>query len=139
VSPLFEAALDATEEAVYNSLLKAVDTTGKRANRSSTPDRVAAGLVSHNMAAELIISATFCHGVTRIKPGHGRTRIHTDQRSPRKNMDQRGSNLATEEHGFTRSDPRTTGQRIPDERSLSQGTSQMLPNTDSLARSSCLL
>ena len=28
VSPLFEAALDATEEAVYNSLLKAVDTTG---------------------------------------------------------------------------------------------------------------
>ena len=28
VSGLFEAALDATEEAVYNSLLKAVDTTG---------------------------------------------------------------------------------------------------------------
>jgi D-aminopeptidase len=28
VSPLFEAALDATEEAVYNSLLQAVDTTG---------------------------------------------------------------------------------------------------------------
>ena len=28
VSPLFEAALDATEEAVYNSLFKAVDTTG---------------------------------------------------------------------------------------------------------------
>ena len=28
VSSLFEAALDATEEAVYNSLLKAVDTTG---------------------------------------------------------------------------------------------------------------
>jgi D-aminopeptidase len=28
VSPLFEAALDATEEAVYNSLLKAVDSTG---------------------------------------------------------------------------------------------------------------
>jgi D-aminopeptidase len=27
VSSLFEAALDATEEAVYNSLLKAVDTT----------------------------------------------------------------------------------------------------------------
>jgi len=28
VSALFEAALDATEEAVYNSLLKATDTTG---------------------------------------------------------------------------------------------------------------
>jgi D-aminopeptidase len=28
ISPLFEAALDATEEAVYNSLLKASDTTG---------------------------------------------------------------------------------------------------------------
>ena len=28
MSPLFEAVLDATEEAVYNSLLKAVDTTG---------------------------------------------------------------------------------------------------------------
>jgi D-aminopeptidase len=28
VSSLFEATLDATEEAVYNSLLKAVDTTG---------------------------------------------------------------------------------------------------------------
>jgi D-aminopeptidase len=28
VSPLFEAVLDATEEAVYNSLLQAVDTTG---------------------------------------------------------------------------------------------------------------
>jgi D-aminopeptidase len=27
VSPLFEATLDATEEAVYNSLLKAIDTT----------------------------------------------------------------------------------------------------------------
>jgi D-aminopeptidase len=28
ISPLFEAALDATEEAVYNSLLRATDTTG---------------------------------------------------------------------------------------------------------------
>jgi D-aminopeptidase len=28
VSGLFEAALDATEEAIYNSLLQAVDTTG---------------------------------------------------------------------------------------------------------------
>ena len=28
VSGLFEAVLDATEEAVYNSLLKATDTTG---------------------------------------------------------------------------------------------------------------
>jgi D-aminopeptidase len=28
LSPLFEAVLDATEEAIYNSLLKAVDTTG---------------------------------------------------------------------------------------------------------------
>ena len=28
MSGLFEAALDATEEAIYNSLLKAVDTTG---------------------------------------------------------------------------------------------------------------
>ncbi len=28
VSGLFEATLDATEEAIYNSLLKAVDTTG---------------------------------------------------------------------------------------------------------------
>jgi D-aminopeptidase len=28
VSGLFEAVLDATEEAVYNSMLKAVDTTG---------------------------------------------------------------------------------------------------------------
>jgi D-aminopeptidase len=28
LSPLFEATLDATEEAIYNSLLKAVDTTG---------------------------------------------------------------------------------------------------------------
>ena len=28
ISPLFEAALDATEEAIYNSLLKAVETTG---------------------------------------------------------------------------------------------------------------
>jgi D-aminopeptidase len=28
VSPLFEATLDATEEAIYNSMLKAVDTTG---------------------------------------------------------------------------------------------------------------
>jgi D-aminopeptidase len=28
VSGLFEAVLDATEEAIYNSLLKAVDTTG---------------------------------------------------------------------------------------------------------------
>jgi D-aminopeptidase len=34
VSALFEAALDATEEAVYNSLLKATDTT---ANRRTVP------------------------------------------------------------------------------------------------------
>ena len=28
MSPLFEAVIEATEEAIYNSLLKAVDTTG---------------------------------------------------------------------------------------------------------------
>jgi D-aminopeptidase len=41
VSALFEATLDATEEAVYNSLLKAVDTTGNgRTVRALPIDRV---------------------------------------------------------------------------------------------------
>ena len=41
VSALFEAAMDATEEAVYNSLLKAVDTTGNaRTIRALPIDRV---------------------------------------------------------------------------------------------------
>jgi D-aminopeptidase len=43
VSGLFEAALDATEEAVYNSLLKAVDTTGNgRTVRAIPIDQLAA-------------------------------------------------------------------------------------------------
>jgi len=37
VSSLFEAALDATEEAVYNSLLKAVDTSGNRETIRALP------------------------------------------------------------------------------------------------------
>ena len=41
VSPLFEAALEATEEAVYNSLLQATTVTGNAVSRSD-PDRSAA-------------------------------------------------------------------------------------------------
>jgi D-aminopeptidase len=37
VSALFEATLDATEEAVYNSLLKATDTTGNGRTIRSLP------------------------------------------------------------------------------------------------------
>ena len=37
VSGLFEAALDATEEAVYNSLLKATDTTGNGRTAPALP------------------------------------------------------------------------------------------------------
>jgi D-aminopeptidase len=37
VSGLFEAALDATEEAVYNSLLKATDTTANRRTVQALP------------------------------------------------------------------------------------------------------
>jgi D-aminopeptidase len=37
VSGLFEAVLDATEEAVYNSLLKATDTTGSGRTVSALP------------------------------------------------------------------------------------------------------
>ncbi len=37
VSGLFEAALDATEEAVYNSLLKATDTTGNGRTITAIP------------------------------------------------------------------------------------------------------
>ena len=43
ISPLFEAALDATEEAVDNSMLKAVDTTGNgRTVRALPIDRLQA-------------------------------------------------------------------------------------------------
>jgi D-aminopeptidase len=37
VSGLFEATLDATEEAIYNSMLKAVDTTGSGRTVRSLP------------------------------------------------------------------------------------------------------
>ena len=37
VSGLFEAVLDATEEAVYNSLLKATDTTANRPTVRALP------------------------------------------------------------------------------------------------------
>jgi D-aminopeptidase len=37
VSRLFEATLDATEEAIYNSLLKAVDTTGQGRTAHALP------------------------------------------------------------------------------------------------------
>ena len=33
LSPLFQATIEATEEAIYNSLLKAVDVTGRDGNR----------------------------------------------------------------------------------------------------------
>ena len=43
VSPLFEAALEATEEAVYNSLLKATSVTGNGETAEAIPiDRVVA-------------------------------------------------------------------------------------------------
>jgi D-aminopeptidase len=37
VSALFEATLDATEEAVYNSMLRAVDTTANRRTYRALP------------------------------------------------------------------------------------------------------
>jgi D-aminopeptidase len=41
VSPLFEAALEATEEAVYNSLLKATTVTSRYGKADALPvDRV---------------------------------------------------------------------------------------------------
>jgi D-aminopeptidase len=41
VSPLFQAALEATEEAVYNSLLQATTTTGRGQTVEALPvDRV---------------------------------------------------------------------------------------------------
>ena len=43
VSGLFEAALDATEEAVYNSLLKATDTTSNEPDDHGDPDSAAHG------------------------------------------------------------------------------------------------
>ena len=45
VSGLFEAALDATEEAVYNSLLKAVDTTGNGRTVRAIPVEPLRGLL----------------------------------------------------------------------------------------------
>jgi D-aminopeptidase len=47
VSPLFEAAMDATEEAVYDSMLKAVDTTGRgRTVRALPVDEVRRALAT---------------------------------------------------------------------------------------------
>jgi D-aminopeptidase len=47
VSPLFEAVMDATEEAVYNSLLKATTTTGNGRTVDAVPiDRLQALLAS---------------------------------------------------------------------------------------------
>jgi len=48
MSPLFEAALEATEEAVYNSLLKATTTTSKGRTVEAIPiDRVREILRKH--------------------------------------------------------------------------------------------
>lgn len=47
VSPLFEAALDATEEAVYNSLLKATDTTANGRTVAAIPIESLKQLLGH--------------------------------------------------------------------------------------------
>ncbi len=50
VSPLFQAALEATEEAVYNSLLRATTTTSRGATVEALPvDRVRAVLQKYNL------------------------------------------------------------------------------------------
>ena len=50
VSPLFQAALEATEEAVYNSLLRATTTTGRGTTVEALPvDRVRAILQKYNL------------------------------------------------------------------------------------------
>ncbi len=50
VSPLFQAALEATEEAVYNSLLRATTTTGRGTTVDALPvDRVRAILQKYNL------------------------------------------------------------------------------------------
>jgi D-aminopeptidase len=50
VSPLFQAALEATEEAVYNSLLRATTTTSRGATVEALPvDRVRAILQKYNL------------------------------------------------------------------------------------------
>jgi D-aminopeptidase len=51
VSPLFQAALEATEEAVYNSLLRATTVTSRRQTAEAIPiDRVVAILKKYNLA-----------------------------------------------------------------------------------------
>ena len=52
VSGLFEATLDATEEAVYNSLLKATDTTGNGRTVPALPVDQLQGAARRNSAAE---------------------------------------------------------------------------------------
>jgi D-aminopeptidase len=52
MSPLFEAALEATEEAVYNSLLKATTTTSKGHTVEAIPiDRIREILRKHGLSA----------------------------------------------------------------------------------------
>ncbi len=46
VSPLFEAVMDATEEAIYNSLLKATDTTGNGRTVHAIPVEQVEGLLT---------------------------------------------------------------------------------------------
>jgi D-aminopeptidase len=49
-SPLFQAALEATEEAVYNSMFQAVTTTGSGRTTEAIPiDRVRAILKEHGV------------------------------------------------------------------------------------------
>jgi D-aminopeptidase len=51
VSPLFQAALEATEEAIYNSLLRATTTTSRGTTVEALPiDRVRAVLQKYNVA-----------------------------------------------------------------------------------------
>lgn len=50
MSPLFEAAIEATEEAIYNSMLKATTVTGNGHRVEALPiDRVATILKEHEL------------------------------------------------------------------------------------------
>jgi D-aminopeptidase len=49
MSPLFDAVLEATEEAIYNSMLKATDTTSRNITTFALPiDQLKAVLAKYN-------------------------------------------------------------------------------------------
>ena len=80
VSALFEAVMDATEEAVYNSLLKATDTTGSGRTVQAIPIAALTALLEKYLAMKTVLAAAIAlvlSVATGAQEGRFRTSVET--------------------------------------------------------------